>query len=65
MQKMRAENERLRDQHHQTERQNRQGAYHHQLLAVLNRIDMMATGFGDRPAIREAQAVNQCERQRR
>jgi hypothetical protein len=42
--KVQAENDRLREQNHEVERQHRQGTYH-RLLAVLDRFDMMATGF--------------------
>lgn len=44
LEKVQAENERLRNQHREAERQNRQGTYH-RFLSVLDRIDMMATGF--------------------
>jgi hypothetical protein len=42
--KVNAENERLRRQHQEAERQHRQGTYHH-MLAVLDRMDMYATGY--------------------
>ena len=43
LEKVRAENERLREEHREAERQNRQGTYH-RFLAALDRFDMMATG---------------------
>jgi hypothetical protein len=42
--KITAENERLREEHREAERQNRQATYH-RLLAVLNRLDSFATGY--------------------
>jgi hypothetical protein len=42
--RVRAESERLREQHREAERQNRQGTYH-RVLAALNRFDMIATGY--------------------
>jgi hypothetical protein len=42
--KVEAENARLRAQHREAERQHRQGTYH-RFLAVLDRFDMIATGF--------------------
>src|SRR4051812_32650509 len=42
--KVRAELDRLREQHREDERRNRQGTYH-RLLAVLDRFDTMGTGF--------------------
>jgi hypothetical protein len=42
--KVKAENERLRDQHHEVERQHRQGTYH-RFLAVIDAIDRIGTGM--------------------
>jgi hypothetical protein len=41
--RLREESERLREQHREAERQNRQGTYH-RVLAALDRFDMIATG---------------------
>ncbi len=47
LERIRAENERLRDQHREDERRNRQGTYH-RMIAVLDRLDYYATGYPPR-----------------
>jgi hypothetical protein len=44
MRKAREETERLREQHREAERQNRQGTYH-RMIAMMNRLERFATGF--------------------